>query len=465
MTFLNMLRVLGFGRPSRDRPRQRPILEVLEDRLCPSGGYLLVGDVKTDSVLRYDETTGAFIDAFVPHNSGNLTSPKGVLFGPADHDLYVVSGRFGSHPEQSRVLRYDGSTGASVDEFVGRDNGGLENPRGMIFGPDGNLYIASDPNHPTVGAVLRYDGTTGAFLDAFIPVGSGGIRHPQGLVFGPDGNLYVADGNFEQILRYDGTTGAPFPSPGNTGAVFVSSAADSGLAEGVGLVFGPDGNLYVACNGSNSVHRYDGWTGAFMDAFVGPGSGGLSAPIGLLFGPDGNLYVSSDTNANVLRYDGRTGAFLGTFIPPGSGGLREAGFMTFTETDPVTLDYDSRGRQAAGTPTGPGNQITDPGSTPLGVAPGHAIWLDTNVARGWFVGGAPREESEFDRPGNRGEGSRIDPPAILGHGHAGDRVMAETPSRGERVTPGGVNLGDSAVPPAPEVAIDDALLVGMSGQI
>jgi hypothetical protein len=40
------------------------------------------------------------------------------------------------------------------------------------------------------------------------------------------------------------------------------------------------------------VLKYDGTTGAFLGAFVGPGSD-LSLPRGLTFGPDGNLYVAN----------------------------------------------------------------------------------------------------------------------------------------------------------------------------
>src|SRR4051794_5732456 len=99
--------------PPRRRPAfRRPRLEALEDRLCPSGGYLLVDNINTDSVLRYDETTGAFVDAFVPPKSGGLRTPIGVVFGP-DHNLYVSSttqlGTAG--PGHNKVLRYDGSTG------------------------------------------------------------------------------------------------------------------------------------------------------------------------------------------------------------------------------------------------------------------------------------------------------------------------------------------------------------------
>jgi hypothetical protein len=37
----------------------------LEDRLCPSGGHLLVDSFNTNSVPRYDEMTGAFVDEFI----------------------------------------------------------------------------------------------------------------------------------------------------------------------------------------------------------------------------------------------------------------------------------------------------------------------------------------------------------------------------------------------------------------
>src|SRR4051794_20046370 len=51
--------------------------------------------------------------------------------------------------------------------------------------------------------------------------------------------------------------------------------------------------LLVTSRNTNSVMRYDGTTGAFIDAFVAPSSGGLSQPWGLRFAPDGNLLVSS----------------------------------------------------------------------------------------------------------------------------------------------------------------------------
>jgi streptogramin lyase len=283
------------------------------------------------SVLRYNEMTGDFIDFFVSSGSGGLDSPKGVIVGRDGH-LYVSSSGSNS------VLRYDGTTGAPLPApgkpdavFVDPGDGGLRGPVGLLFGRDGNLYVSSQ----LTNSVLRYSRTTGDFLDEFVPAGSGGLDFPRGIVFGPDGHLYVNSSNNRSVMRYDGTTGDALPASGQTGAIFAS-----GLAQvGPGVTFGPDGNLYVADFTHSSVARVNGTTGEFLNTFVSPGSGGLSGTAGLIFGPDNNLYVLSQNNNSVRRYDGSTGAFIDTFVGSGSGGLSGALFFSFTNTDPMTLAY------------------------------------------------------------------------------------------------------------------------------
>jgi sugar lactone lactonase YvrE len=392
----------GIGkRRIRRRRSAHPLPEVLEERRCPSGGYLLIGSFGTDSVPRYDESTGAFVDTFVTHRSGGLTSPEGLVFGPHDHDLYVTSGFEGGPGQNPAVMRYDGTTGAFLGVFAG--GGHLNAPVSVLFGPDGNLYVADHGNN----VVYRYDGTTGAFKDLFIPAGSGGLGGPLGMVFAPDGkndgklDLYIANHDTHNILRYNGTTGAPDPSPGNTGATY--AAYDSGtLNHPLDLKFGPDGNLYVTNAGRDfnpnaSVLRFQGPTGAspgaFIGTFVSPGSGGLLTPDGLIFGPDGNgdgrqdLYVSSiqfsgaskavNGTSSVLRYDGVTGAFIDTFVTPDSGGLRGDDFLTFTETDPTTLAYtgttDTWTAAAVLAPWPPGPALR-------GIAPDSATAIGTPTA-------------------------------------------------------------------------------------
>src|SRR5205823_7347093 len=117
--------------------------------------------------------------------------------------------------------------------------------------------------------------------------------------------------------------------------VFVT-AGSGGLNGAGGMIFGPDGNLYLYNTGANQILRYSGTTGAFMDAFVTAGSGGLNQPLGMAFGPDGNLYVCSSNTNQVLRYNGTTGAFIGVFVTAGSGGLSQPISLFFMPPRPPT---------------------------------------------------------------------------------------------------------------------------------
>jgi DNA-binding beta-propeller fold protein YncE len=293
---------------------------------------LYVISENSNSVLRYDEVTGAFLGEFISPGSGGLQDPRGLLFA-RDGNLYVTSSNNNS------VMRYDGTTGAPLPApgqtgatFVAKGSGGLISPAQLVLGHDGNLYVDSQSNN----AVLRYDGTTGEFIDAFVPHGSGGLDSPRGLVFGPDGNLYIKCPGV--VMRFDGSTGAPLPAPGKTGAIFASS----GLMghDGPPLVFGPDGNLYVGDYERSSILRFSGATGELIDTFVSPGSGGLDGPGPLmLFGPDNNLYICSEGNNKVLRFDGTSGAFVDVFIGAGAGGLLFPHGLCFTTTDPTTHSY------------------------------------------------------------------------------------------------------------------------------
>jgi outer membrane protein assembly factor BamB len=243
---------------------------------------------------------GALVDQA---GNGGLSLATGMVFGP-DGNLYV--GSFNS----SEVLRYNATTGAFLGAFVTAGSGGLQGPAvdGLIFRGDGKLYVGSRNGN----SVLRYDATTGAFLDTFVTANSGGLSTVKGMVFGPDGNLYVSSAGTNQVLRYDGTTGAFLGD-------FVASGS-GGLSNPRYLTFRPDGDLYVSSSGTNAVLRYNGTTGVFLDAFIPTSSGGLSAPGEFLFA-NGSVYVASQNSNQVLRYDATTGAFIEATVPANSSGL------------------------------------------------------------------------------------------------------------------------------------------------
>ena len=52
--------------------------------------------------------------------------------------------------------------------------------------------------------LLRYNGTTGAFLGVFVAANSGALDGPQGLTFAADGDLYVASKFTDNIPEVPG---------------------------------------------------------------------------------------------------------------------------------------------------------------------------------------------------------------------------------------------------------------------
>ncbi|MBI1849218.1 MAG: hypothetical protein HYR85_02630, partial [Planctomycetes bacterium] len=231
----------------------------------------------------------------------------GCIVGRARADELLVRGFL-----SGTFLRYDDATGA----FLGTIDTDLPGANAVVRGPDGDLFAASGANE-----IRRYDGETGALRGRFVwddPATpddeSHGLDHATGLAFGPDGNLYAAGYVSNSVIRYDGRTGAFID-------VFVAPRSGGLNGADIGMEFGPDGNLYVASQLTDSILRYDGNDGHFIDAFVPALRGGLRRPSAFVFRPDGFLYVSSTSTDRVLRFNATTGAFDRGFVSVGSGGL------------------------------------------------------------------------------------------------------------------------------------------------
>jgi DNA-binding beta-propeller fold protein YncE len=198
------------------------------------GGYFYEATGESSNVVRFDATTGAFVDVLVPTGSGGLIAPNGLTFGP-DGNLYVTN-------SDSSVLRYDGTTGAPLGTFVASGSGGLSGPAGMAFDPSGSyLYVASTGT----SQVLKYNGQTGAYVGV---AAGAGLSNPQDIAFGPnDGLLYVLSAGNNRIMRFteSGTYVDDYVPAGSGGMLQVQSMA-----------FGPDGDLYVAALKPSQIMRF-----------------------------------------------------------------------------------------------------------------------------------------------------------------------------------------------------------------
>jgi len=173
-------------------------------------------------------------------------------------------------------------------------------PRGLVFGPDGLLYVSvfSETN-PSFGFVLSKNIANGEVkvVASYLANGtcSQHLHRPEGLVFGPDGRLYVtsfrADANdVDRILVFT------IPSGTCVNEIDLDQVGQP-RAFAQALLFGPGGSLFVPITGAGpdtgAVRRYDVTTKTFTN-FVAPG-GPLGAGWYLAFGK---------TNPSTLAYPG-----------------------------------------------------------------------------------------------------------------------------------------------------------------
>ena len=281
------------------------------------GQRLLVSSSGSGEVKQYEFASKSYRGNFLFSN--NLRGVRKVVYGP-DGNLYAASG------DTDEVKRYNGRSGAFINNFVRAGSGGLSNPTGMAFGPDGNLYVASAGTND----VKKYNKLTGMYMGDFAT--GGDLDTPLGIAFGPDNNLYVCSSGLtsgnQGVKRYNGISGA-----------FMNTfASGGGLRGATGLAFGPDANLYVSSGDTDEVKRYNGATGAYMSDFIAAGAGGLKRPYGLAFAPNGLLYIASTLTNEVKRYSIQTGAFVDNAAS--SNGLDRPSEILF-DTHPVqNLRFD-----------------------------------------------------------------------------------------------------------------------------
>ncbi|MFO0949183.1 MAG: NHL repeat-containing protein [Planctomycetota bacterium] len=160
--------------------------------------------------------------------------------------------------------------------------------------------------------IYRFSETTGEFLGNLLGP-SDGLNGPVGMRVGPDGNLYIANQGSGVIQKYDFGTGQ------------LSTFANTGFAPS-DIQFTASGDLLTSDFAGSNVFRFDLATGNNLGAFTSNGS--LISPTNMLFHGD-YLYVSSLFSSEVQRFDALTGEYHDTFVTAASGGLDFPAGLTY----------------------------------------------------------------------------------------------------------------------------------------
>jgi DNA-binding beta-propeller fold protein YncE len=332
------------------------LIGVLTTQGVAAADILYIGDGGDNTVKRFDAESGAFLDAdanpandpdaFVRSESGGLSGPTGLLF---DGNLLVANQNV-NLKIPGEILRYDGQTGAFQGALISSTEKDTPfAPRGIVL--SSSIYVADliSTGGRATGRLRTYD-IDGNLLGDLDPKGfPNNDFHPRGVVFGPDGFLYVS----VRDMKKDGLGGhvLRFKADGSFDKVFIADKGGVGqLNRPEGLVFGPDGNLYITSFRANekddtdSVRIYSA-EGQFLnkiDLYIA-GVQSRAFAQAILFGPEGCLFVPINNTGEVRRYDVGVGT-CGASSPYDSfvsidGPLKEPWYLTFGKTDPETLEY------------------------------------------------------------------------------------------------------------------------------
>ncbi len=319
---------------------------------------LFIGDVGDNTVKQFDLSTGDYLGTFVSSQADGLNGPMGLIFSAGQ--LVLVNQNFGSN--NGEILRFDGTTGIFIGKLVAStDRGAAYAPQGIVRGgPHNHFYVADigtlGNTCDSQGDVKEYD-ANGAFVGNLDRHNFSAAFYPRGVVFGPDGLLYVSARGcplstdpsaplIGYVLRFDPNTKALVD-------VFASDGTVADLHRPVGLVFDKKGNLWVTSfragsTDTDKILKLDGKTGKLLDKLELDVAGSpRSFAEAIMFGPGGYLYIpitgSDPTTTGEVRRCNLITKVCDVIVPANANGgpLQSPWYLIFKGSDPATLNYQN----------------------------------------------------------------------------------------------------------------------------
>lgn len=261
-----------------------------------------------------------------------LYLPEGIAFDKAGN-LWVVDTGF------NRILMFSSpfTNDKSAELVIGQDNftstgaalspTGLDQPYGMAFDNDGNMWVADTNNNRIVeykepfvtGEAASIVIGSPSFDKGMYPTTASSLAAPYGLAFDKAGNLWAVDYYDNRILEYM----PPFKNEMNASLVIgqpdFTSNSDGSTKDRTNLpssiAFDGSGNLWVTDSLNNRALEFaqpfstDEQASMvigqkdFTSNNAGIANDSLNTPYGIIFDKSGNLWITDGNNARVLEYD------------------------------------------------------------------------------------------------------------------------------------------------------------------
>ena len=221
---------------------------------------------------------------------------------------------------------------ATVSTLIGNGSPGLSdsqvnNPYGIIIGPDGGLYFCDVNNQ----RVRRYDFKTRttriiagdgqrAYQGDGGPATSGSLNMPHEIVFDARGHMYIAERDSHVVRKVDGKTGVISTLAGTGVAGFSGDsgpAAKAQLRQPHSIYIGPGEQLMICDIGNHRIRAVDLRTGT-IDTIGGTGERlptpdgaplkgtPLNGPRTMVIDRDGTIYLALREGNALYRIDPKT---------------------------------------------------------------------------------------------------------------------------------------------------------------
>ena len=169
--------------------------------LGPDGRYY-VGSRSARTVMAFSTALDAKPEHFLPPRI--VPFPRGFAFGH-DGRLFLASGIGPNREGDDTVLAFAAGDHDEPSRLVTDPE---LSPLDLAVAPNGNIVVSSERPFgapDAVTTVREYDAADGHLVRVFAPDGSIAFRRPRGLRFGPDGNLYAVAR--DEVVAFDFASG------------------------------------------------------------------------------------------------------------------------------------------------------------------------------------------------------------------------------------------------------------------